>query len=107
MRKEQTHQAEEWTEDEDNEGSWIDNYPSETIEAVPPNEVSAGINVTLYDLDTVDAPAMVELHQYYPPEDDAEGDSVFFHGEHAALQVMSALSKLLSERFEEVPWEDV
>lgn len=108
MRKRETHPAEERTEDEDedDDGSWLDRYPSETVEAVPPNEVTAGLNVTRYDLYDDDSPAIIELHQYYPPEDDIEGDSVYLHGEHAALQVMGALSKLLSENFDEVPWDD-
>ncbi len=111
MRKRETHPAEERTDDEDegedDDGSWLDRYPSKTVEAVPPNEATAGLNVTFYELYDDDSPPIIEFHQYYPPEDDVEGDSVYVHGEHAALQVGRALSELVSDRFEEVPWDDV
>lgn len=104
MRKEDPHQTErDEANDTDDDSDWPDNVPSETMTAVPPNEVTAGIDVTLYDDE--EFPPMVELHQNYPPEDGVEGDSVYLHGEHAALRLMSTLSELLSDQFEEVPWD--
>lgn len=86
--------------------SWLEDCPSETLMAVPVTETTAGVEVTLYDLDEADMPYMVEVHQYYPPEDDEEGESVYLHGEYATLQLISALSELPSERFSEVPFDD-
>jgi hypothetical protein len=81
---------------------------TETVEAVSPNEVTAGVHVRRIDVDELydDMPFMIEVEQYFPPEDGREGDTVALHGEHAVLQLIAALADLSSERFEEVPWED-
>lgn len=92
--------------EESSDTDWTDSYPSTTFRAVEPNAVTAGLDVTIYELDDADAPPMFELHQHYPEEDDEEGGSVYVHGEHAALSVIAGLSRALSERFEEVPWDD-
>jgi len=99
------------TPDQDPRGedsSRTDTCSSETVQAVAPNEVTAGLEVTRIDVDERwdDMPPMFELHQDYPAEDDVEGDSVYIHGEHAVLEVIGALSELLAGRFEEVPWKD-
>lgn len=86
--------------------SWLDDYPSERVLAVPVTETTAGVELTLYDLDELDYPFMVELHQHYPPEDDQEGESVYLHGEYATFQLLSALSDLVSDRFEEAPYDE-
>jgi hypothetical protein len=80
-----------------------------TVRAVDPNEVTAGVDVVRIDVDdrVEDMPFMVVVRQYFPPEDDRDGDTVAMHGEHAVLQTISALSDVLSDRFEEVPWDDV
>lgn len=88
----------------DDDGDWLDEYPSETIRAVDPDDVTSGIDITLYDLDRIDSPLMVEIQNYYPPEDDYEGSSVYIHGEYAVLQTLTALADLLSDRFDEYPW---
>jgi hypothetical protein len=89
--------------------SRFDDCTSRTIRAVKPNEVTAGVDVARIDVDDrfEDIPFMVELRQYFPPEDDRDGDTVAMHGEHAVLQTISALSDVLADRFEEVPWDDV
>lgn len=111
MRKERSHIAETPDEDprEDDEAdpeSFLEKFPSHTIQAVPPNETTAGVEVTLYDLDEIDEPCMVELHQDYPDEDEPEGESVWIHGEYAILSVASVLSGILRRRFDEDPWPD-
>lgn len=107
MRKptEEVWEEAEPPEEEDDDSRWMDRYPSETIRAVQPNEAVAGIDVTLYDLSEMDEPPMFEFHQYYPEEDGVDGDSVYIHGEHAPLKLMSAISELLSTRHDEVPWD--
>jgi hypothetical protein len=81
---------------------------TETIEAVSPNEVAAGVHVRRVDVDELfdEMPFVVEIEQHFPPEDGREGDTVALHGEHAILQLLSALADLSSDRFEEVPWDD-
>lgn len=113
MRKDTTHDAERDTEEpadkvDDETASWPDSYPHETIEeAVPIDDVTAGVDVTRYDFDEVDEPPMFEVKENYPPEDDVDEESaVYFHGPHAAAQVAAAITELLAERFDEYPWED-
>lgn len=87
--------------------SAFDSCSSETIEAVEPNEVTAGVHVRRVDVDETfdDMPFMVELHQHFPPEDNRAGDTVAIHGEHAVLQTIAALAQVTTGRFEEVPWD--
>lgn len=92
---------------EESGGSFLDDYPSETIRAVAVDEATAGVELTVYDLDELDFPPMFEIHQYYPPEDDQEGESVYVNGEHEVLQLISGLAEILTERVEEVDWDDV
>ena len=116
MRKDTTHEAEEradefdTTEYGDGHEQWPDNYPSETIHAVPVDEVTAGVDVTLYDFDEVGddgEPPMFEIKENYPPEDDVDEESaVYFHGGHAAMQVISAIAYLWSQRYPEEPHDD-
>lgn len=114
MRKDTTHDADRSVGDstgetEDHSSDWMDGYPSETIEeAVPIDGVTAGVDVTRYDLDETNAPPMFEVKENYPPEDDvAEESAVYFHGEYAAAQVAAAIAQLLSGRFDADPWDDV
>lgn len=106
MRPDTTHTDAHSDAGEDDADSFLDRHPSKRIEAIPPNEVTAGVDVTVHDLDDADMPPMFGVHQYFPPEDDIEGESVYVHGEHAVAQVIRALSDALSGRFEEVPWDD-
>lgn len=111
MRDDPTDAVNDDLQDALNEGDdetedWVDQYPSETIRAVDPNEVTAGLDVTLYDFDDANMPPMLELDQHFPPEDDQDGDAVYLHGGHAVLQLLAAVSDLYSERFAEVPWDD-
>ena len=87
---------------------WLENCTSRTVRAVEPNEVTAGVDVTRVDVDEAfdDMPFMVTLEQYFPPEDDREGEEVCMHGQHAVLQTIAALAAVTADRFEEVPWDD-
>ena len=113
MRKDTTHEGErrdrEDTEDADHGGgNWPDAYPSTTVKAVPIDEVTAGVDVTRYDLDDVGAAPMFEISENYPPEDDVEEEqAVYFHGPYAAAKVAEAINHLLSGRFDEVPFDEV
>ena len=95
--------------DEDDSGSWLDDYPSTTIEeAEPIDKVTAGVDVTMYDLDEADEPVMFEIKENYPEEDDVDEESaVYIHGERGAAQIAAALNQLLSERLDEPEWADV
>lgn len=104
MREDTDHPAEPTDEPADG-ADWIDHQPSETVRAVEPNDTTAGLDVTLIDLPDPEPP-MVELHQHFPPEDDQEGDSVYIHGEHAALQTITALAELVATRHDAYPWPD-
>lgn len=80
---------------------------SRQIQAVRPNEVTAGVRVRRVDVDEQheDMPFMVELHQHFPAEDNRKGDTVAIHGEHAVLQTIASLADVVTGRFEEVPWD--
>lgn len=84
-----------------------DDVTTEHVAAISPNEVTAGVHVRRVDVDERidDMPFMVELEQYFPPEDDRAGDTVALHGEHALLELIAALASVTSSRFEEVPWD--
>lgn len=83
----------------------MDQYPSETIRAVEPNEVTAGVDVTLYDLDELNFPFMIEVKEYWPPEDEKEAETVAFYGGHASLAVASTILDLVGDRFDAMPWD--
>lgn len=85
---------------------WKDDYPSETVMAVPLTDTTAGIQVTLYDFDEIGDPPMIELHQYYPDEDEQDGESVYLHGTYATLQLLATVADLYSGRFEEAPYDE-
>ena len=85
----------------------FEDVTTEHVAAISPNEVTAGVHVRRVDVDERidDMPFMVELEQYFPPEDDRAGDTVALHGEHAVLELIAALAQVTSSRFEEVPWD--
>ena len=98
--------AEAEKQDSEDEATGYDRYPSETIHAVPVDEVTCGIDVTLFEPDDgVFAPA-VRIEENWPPEDDREAESVMIHGGHALMQVIAAMSYLFAERFDEDPWPE-
>lgn len=94
------------TPDESDDEPWYADYPSERVRAAPVTETTAGVDVSRHDLDAVDMPPMYGIHQYYPPEDDVEGESVYVHGEYAALQVAATLVELASDGFDPAPLDD-
>ena len=111
-----TSEEKEWREsvgadesDDDDSGSWLDDYPSTTIEeAEPIDEATAGVDVAVYDLGEADMPPMYEIRENYPEEDDVDGEgAVYIHGEIGAARIVGALSQLLTERLDEVEWSDV
>jgi hypothetical protein len=75
-------------------------YPHTTVRGVPVTESTAGVDVTLIDLSRIDEPPMILLQEYYPPEDDVEGDTVGVHGLGEAVELASTILELLSPQFE-------
>ena len=86
--------------DEDDDTDWLDPYPSETVSAVPVSEMTAGVTVTRYDLSEIDEAPIFDLHQHYPPEDDAEGESVYLHTDAYALRLAAALADVVGDQFD-------
>lgn len=90
------------------EDGYLKEVPRETVVAVNPTGM-AGVLVTRFDVqeeyDDFPAP-MFRLHEYYPPEDDVKGSSVFVTGEQAVLNLIASLSELLGGTFSEDVWEE-
>jgi len=83
--------------DRDDDTDWLEKYPSETIEAAPVTKGTAGVTVTRYDLSGIDEAPIIELDQHYPPEDDAEGETVWVQTDAYALQLAAALVELTAD----------
>jgi hypothetical protein len=99
MRKSTDHDhAAADPDDEADDSDWLAQYPSETVEAVPVSELAAGVTVTRYDRSEIDEEPIVEIHQHYPPGDDAEGESVYIYTDAHALGLVAALAAVVADR---------
>lgn len=81
---------------------WREMYDRECIEAVLPKQGESGVEVTMFAQSEAKHPPMIEVKQTYK-DDEMEGETVYFHGEREALNVISALSDLLSDGFVKDP----
>jgi hypothetical protein len=78
------------TTTETDSGEWWRNQPHETTRAVPVTEGTAGVDVTV-TADTVDYPPMVLLREYYPPEDEQDGDTIMLTGTRQVVDLARTL----------------
>lgn len=93
MRKSTDHEhaAVDDVDDAGDGTDWLDRHPSETVVAAPVTEGTAGVTVTRYDLSEIDEAPIVAIDQHFPPEDDAEGETVYVHTDAYTLGVAAAL----------------
>lgn len=82
---------------------WWTNYPRTTTRAVPVTEATAGVDVTILDMDSEVDPFQVLLREYYPPEDDVDGGEIMLSGASEVLELATALLGLVSHEFDAAP----
>lgn len=104
-RADDSHSEEPATDRLVDTGGW-DEYFVEEVLAVEPTETTAGVVLTRHDLDEHNGTFMLGIHEYYPPEDDVEGESVYVHGERALFELFASLSQIVSDRYDRRPWAD-